>query len=236
MKVEILHTGDTPVKEVTIRKGNAPDVKPKRSVKLDGTLGAPFQFLEGRKVDDQNTHLQIYKSEGKLTLQIGDTDPDTTHVITGSLKKDSVLQSFGINTEKRWTVRDFVKFIKTVAYYFSSREDHTKLVRNLQAWSVKIEKVIKEVNDNSGNSEYLLQTKVNEVELLSTFELTIPVYQGHSKQIFRVEIGLDPRNNAVDLYLISDQLFELEIELREWLIESAVNKFAPHTFSKVVMS
>ena len=226
----------TEQKEIIIRKGEALPPKADKSISINGTLSAPFQFLQGKEIDDRKTHLQIRKDIGTLELHIQDTDPYTEHVITGSLKRDSVLQQFKINSDHRWSVREFVKFVKTMRFYFSDKEAHQKLIESLQKWNVMIEKTIKDHNDSSGNSLLMLETKVRDVQLVNKFNLNVPIFQGYPKQTFTVEIGLDPKNTAVDLYLISDELIELEIGVREYTIATELKNFDSFEFSKVVVS
>lgn len=227
----------TEQKDITIRKGDALPPKAPQSISIDGTLGAPAQFLAGRgKIDEQNAHLRIYKDLGKLELFIQDTDPHTTHKITGSLKRDSILNGFAINSDKRWAVADFLKFIRTMRFYFPDKEQHASLIQSLQTWSVGITRVIQEHNDNTGNSKYLLETKIRDVKLLTKFKIELPIFQGFAKHVFTVEIGLDPKAVTVDLYLISDELIELEIGVRESTIEAELKNFDQNTFAKVIVS
>ena len=110
--------------------------------------------------------------------------------------------------------------------------------RNLfQKWQIAVERVITEFNDQKGNSDFRLETKVREVAgMVSLFDLNISIFQGYEKLKFTVEIGLDPKNTAVMLYLISDDLIELEIGQREKLIDSEMEKFNDFPCSKVVIS
>lgn len=226
-----------PSGEITVRKGEALPAKADKSIEISGTLGAPFQFLSGRgTIDQEKAHLKIFKDEGKLTLVLQDTDPHTTHTVTGSLKKDSVLQQFKINTDHRWTNADFLKFVKTMRYYFSDKNEHQALVESLQKWTVGINRVIEEHNNNTGNSKFLYETKIQGVPLKNKFTVELPLFQGYAKQKFTVEVGLDPKAVQVDLFLISDELLELEIGQREKIIEEELKNFEQHTFSKVVVS
>ncbi len=206
------------------------------SIEIEGTLGAPKQFLDGKRYEDITTHLRIYKDLGKLILIIQDNDPYTTHVIEGSLKRDTVLEQFKINTEKRWNTQEFLKFIRMNRYFFADKGQHTKMVESLMKWTAKIETVLKEHQNNNGNSLFELEKKVSGVELVNKFDLEIALFQGYPKERFTVEIGLDPKSNQVDLFLLSDQLVELEIGKREAIIEAEISKFSDRTFSKVVVS
>jgi hypothetical protein len=214
------------------------DEKAPKSININGTLGAPHQFLIGKKslFKDTEIHLLIFKAEGKLTLKMNDDDPYQTHEVTGTLHRDSVLEMFKLNTEHRWTISAIVKFIRTMRYYFADKDDHAKLLDSLQKWSVKVDTVIKQHNDNSGNSLIMLERKVGELDMVKSFNIEVPIFQGYEKKRFKVEIGFDPKNTSVDLFLISDELIELEIGEREKLIDAEVAKFSEYTFSKVVVS
>lgn len=224
--------------ELTIRQGDAIPYKPKKSINITGTLAAPHQFLIGRGEQDQTkAHLKIYNDVGKLELVLQDTDPETTHTVTGKLTKDNDLQSFGINTTLRWTVRDFSKHIRERRYFFYDKDVHNQLLKTLQTWSVQVERVLKEFNNDTGNSLFQLETKVRAVEgLVTQFYLHIPIYQGYPKQKFLVEIGLDPSATAVTLYLVSDELFQLERDVRDNIMNSEVDKFSDYFFAKVLIS
>ncbi len=231
LKITAVAPGD-----YTFRQGDALPEKASKSINIVGTLPAPFDFLSGKIVLDAECHLKVYKDLGKLELVIQDTNPHTTHTITGQLHRNNVLESFKLNTDVRWGTQQFLKFIKTMRYYFPNKDQHAKLVESLQKWSAKIETVLKEHQDASGNSMFQLEKKVSEVALVRTFDIEVAIFQGYPKERFQVEIGLDPKSTAVDIYLISDTLIELEIGKREAILAAELKKFDARTFSKVVVS
>ena len=209
-----------------------------KAITITGTLGAPFQFLLGKmdKVKDPDTHLRIYKDLGKLELHVNDTDGRCQHVITGSLSKDKNLQSFRINTDETWSVSEFLKFIRTKKFFFADPGDQTALIAGLQTFGAKVERVIKEHNDNTGNSLFQLETRVNDIQLKRSFILDIAIFQGYDRKQFKVEIGFQPTATQVHLFLISEDLFTIELEYREKLINDEIKRFDKSTFSKVVVS
>ena len=233
MKVEVNATGN----EITVRKGEAAPIRFPEPIKIDGTLNAPAQFLLGKDVNDQETHLRIYGQEGKLELYLKDTDDKSKSIITGALKKNPDLAEFKINGEHRYTVSDFLRFIKTKRVFFTNPSDHAKLVTNMQKWGAKIETVLVQENDQKGNSNFQIEQKVRAVEgLVEKFSLSIPIFQGDVNLKFNVEIGLDPKNTAVLIYLYSDELFELEYTQRAKLMSEALKEFEDKKFSKVTIS
>lgn len=225
--------------EFTLREGKALDQRPPdKALTISGTLQAPWQFLTNKKdvFVAKSAHVRIYKDKGILELVINETDPLSCHTITGTLKKDASLDAFQINTTKRYTVSEFLRFIKVNRYFFADPADNSALVNSLQKWNAEITTIIAQHNTNDGNSLMLLEKKVGKVELVTEFNLFIPIYQGYPKQKFKVEIGLDPKANAIDLFLISDDLFELENTLREKYLAEELKNLDWFACSKIVMS
>jgi hypothetical protein len=229
--------------ELIIREGKALELAHPSPIELKGTLEAPMQFLTGKlpkkDFDPTDCHLLIHKDKGEIKLTIHDRSPQSKIQITGSLTADTILQQFKLNSDHRWTVQEFLKFIKTMRFYFADRAAHGKLVQSMQKWQVKVERVITEHNDNRGNSNFQLETKVQQSITGDDgliVKLNVPLFQGYAKHKFSVEIGLDPKATSVQLYLISDDLIELEIGQREKLIQDELKKFETFACSKVVIS
>lgn len=233
LKLQIAKDG-----EYIIRTGDAADVKYPKPITISGVIDAPSQFLKGKSVVDQDTHIRIYNQEGKIELYVKDTDNDSMSIITGALKKNADLAEFQINSlTHRYDVSTFLKFIKMKRYFFANKEQHAKLIGNLQAWNAKIETTLAQANDQKGNSNFQIEQKVRAVDgFMDKFELNIPIYQGDVALKFTVEIGIEPKNTAVMLYLFSDELFELEISQRDLLMKTALKEFSESKFSKVVVS
>lgn len=238
IKLEVRPGGET-----VIRTGDALPAKHAKAIVLRGTLQAPANFYEGKKeaLEVLECHLQIRNADGIIELHVWDTNPNTEHVITGKLDPDSVLAQFAINSDKRWGIQEFLKFVRTMKYYFLDQGQHKHLIESLQKWRVKVERVITEFNDQKGNSNFQLETKVQQSAegpdgLLTSFDLNVPIFQGYPKARFKVEIGLDPRNTVVELFLISDELITLEIGSREILIANELAKFNDFHCAKVVIN
>ena len=221
-----------------IREGKASEEREEKSIKIDGTLTAPRDFLVGKisGIEQIQTHLLIYKNLGKLELHIKDTNPFTEHVITGTLKRDTGLDSFKLNSDKRWSVQEFLKFVRERKYYFTDKDQHTRMIESLRKWEAQIQTILKEHQDTQGNTLMLIEKKVSGVEMINKFKLTIPIFQGYQKETFVVEIGLDVTSASVQFYLLSDEFFELETERRESIIDYELSMYDTFTFSKVIVS
>jgi len=220
-----------------ILKGDAEPFAPEKSIDIQGTLAAPLQFLSGRgTVDDTKCHLLIDNDNGSLTLTINDTAPHACHKIKGALTRDVNLAAFQINTEKRWGVREFTKFCKMARYYFADDSEVNNLISSLQKFEGTVQKIYKDHNDNTGDSLIHLETKVEGVKMERKFKVKVPVYKGYAPQVFTVEIGFDTKNTAVDLFLVSDELYSMLPKLREEIMAMELAKFAEYNFARVVIS
>lgn len=233
LDVKVLNPGD-----YTIRTGDADAIRYPEAIKINGVIDAPSQFLKGKTIDEKNTHIRIHNQEGLIQLFVNDTDDKSMHVISGSLTRNKDLSEFQINhPTHRFPVDVFLRFVKTKRYFFKNKEQHAKLVANMQSWNAKIETVLVNANDQKGNSNFQIEQRVRAVEgFVDKFDLRIPIYQGDVSMDFTVEIGLDPKNTAVNLYLFSDELFELEMTRRAALMDAALKEMDTYNFSKVVVS
>lgn len=228
--------------EIVIRTGDAIDPKKSAapSLKIDGTLGAPYQFLTGKKdiAADQDIHLKIENEKGKLTLVVKDKDPYTTHTITGTLVRNSDLDLFKINQEGAfWGIREFRKFLRVVKVHFDDPSVAGVLISQLNTFESDVQKIYKDHNNDDGNTLLQLETKVNKTSLTQrTFTLNIQLYKGYPKIQFKVDIGFEATAQALSLYLISEELYALEVTEREKIMTSEIGKFSEYKFSKVVIS
>jgi len=173
---------------------------------------------------------------GSLMLTINDTAPHACHKIKGALTRDVNLAAFQINTEKRWGVREFTKFCKMARYYFADDSEVNNLISSLQKFEGTVQKIYKDHNDNTGDSLIHLETKVEGVKMERKFKVKVPVYKGYAPQVFTVEIGFDTKNTAVDLFLVSDELYSMLPKLREEIMAMELAKFAEYNFARVVIS
>lgn len=227
--------------ETTLRTGPAlhPSETAPESIEINGTLSAPFNFLVGKptlaaKVED--IHMLIDNDKGTITLNILDTDPFTTHTITGKLSPNAELAKFHINGDKKWAPRELTKFIRQMKVWFATKSDADALVSSLTSWEAKVETTIKDQSDRQGNTTLQLEQKVGTIPLKNKFVLRIPLFKGYKAEDFEVEIGFDATINGVTLYLFSDSLYELDALKRLEIMADEQAKFDKYAFSKVVIS
>ncbi len=203
-----------------------------KAINITGVLSAPANFLKGKvgMFKKEEAHLIIDRDNNKIVLNIDERSEKSPIQITGQLKPSEDLAAWEINTSERWSVHEFLAFVRERKFFFKDPIVHGKLIASLQKWNVNVEMVIKQHNDNSGNTLAMLERKVGEIDLVKEFVLSIPIYKGYSNREFSVYIGLDPKNTQVDFFLYSDELFFLTRSDREALFNEEIQNFKSQGF------
>lgn len=209
-----------------------------KPINIVGVLSSPVDFLKGKSsnFEKSKAHLLIDRDNNKLTLNLDERSEKSPVQIIGQLKPSEDLAAWAINSDKRWTVAEFLKFVRERKYFFNEPSVQSKLISSLQKWNVGVELVIKQHNDNTGNSLSMLERKVGEIDLVNSFVLSIPIYKGYPKREFTVNIGLDPKSTQVDFFLYSDELFHLTRTDRDSLFDKEVDSFKAIGFDCSVIS
>ena len=131
--------------EVVLREGEAPvalDPKEPERVVINGTIDAPFRWLEKRVelINQKSTNLIVNRDKMGLALTIDETNYYQTE-INGILQASKEMMEFGINTDKKWEPIKLSKFIKMHRAFFtdkSSKYDACFYFKELQGKSKPI--------------------------------------------------------------------------------------------------
>ncbi len=215
---------------LTVLYGKAQDPTPRdKSVAVTGTLTAPYNYYAGRKelLDAIKTkcRIEVNALAKTMNLFIDDKSGIAQDKVSGSLTDFAPLKDWGINTSERYSVRELVNHIRQRKFQFAIAGDEQSLRTELLNWHVKIEKEVKEFSDQRGNSLTSFETRITQIKLRDSFQLNMPIFTGYPKKVFTVEIGVEPVSNGVQLFLISDELFELENTLVDEYIGAELEKF-----------
>ncbi len=226
-KVNINHDGN----EVIIREGKAVEVFPERRIVIKGTLKAPADFLEHKtaKYHGLECHLKVHNSSGIICLELNEKD-EKGDSITGELSLNPIAAEFGINTDKKWSINDFRQFIQKKSFFFATKEDYNKTLVSIQKFKSEVIKIYHNENTNDGNSKLLLESKVQEANVLPVFNLSFPIYLGYGKKSFPVEVGLDVTSAETKIFLYSEGLYTLQEELKETYLKDELKRFGQPNF------
>lgn len=221
------HTINVPegTKELVIRHGEADPIIQPLEIAIVGTISAPSDFMEVRssQVDKMKAIIMFSFANREIVLEVDPTDKFAP-TITGKLVENPVLKNFGINTQKLFTIVDMIRFLKMNRAYFAEVDKCMSMVNNLNQFKAKINVEIEKLNDNRGNKKDLTEVSVK-TDIPLTFELSLPMFIGHSPVKFQAEICFDVRDAGISLWLESVELAEMLIKEAERVIAEELKTF-----------
>ena len=227
IKKEMLQNGIQKI-EIIERTGKAPDclpVKEPEALRLTGTIESPARFVEKRKhlINPDNTHVYFSVDDGFIALTINETDFYNA-VICGKITKSIENIELGINTERIYTPKDLARTLRKKKYLFPNKEEATAVIAALNNFTAKVNQEYNAIDDKKGGVKRSFEQIVKS-NLPSGFCLNMPICKGFQKQLVNIEIDVTEDRNCM---LFSDELFQLENELKEEAIFYQLEKLAEY--------
>ena len=218
--------------EIIVREGKAAEIFSPVKVEINGNIYAPAEFVNKRKSDipANKTNVVVNYDELSITLTVSEEE-HFAKVVTGKLEWFEYLQAFGINAKKSYTINELQSMLKLKRAYFRSREEHAGIIKSLQDFSAKTEIEFTSINDYKGNTAFSKITKCK-TSLNYNFVLNIPIFKAVEASSFEVDIEFEPRDGSIVCWLISADLAELEIKLRDELINKQLDTFNDYVLIK----
>lgn len=227
-KIEINPKGN----ELLIREGKAVEVFNPEIVSIDGNIEAPATFVIGRKSDVPANKTNVIVDYDALTITLTiDEESHFKKTIKGSLIKSDIIKELGINTRKSYSVSELVSALKLKRAYFKSRELHAGILKQLQEFTARTEVQFTSLNDYKGNVA-LSKIASCKTNLDYQFALTLPVYKAIAPNTFDVDIEFEPKDGSIICWLLSPDLAELEITLRDELMNKQLDSFTDYVVIK----
>ena len=219
--------------ELIIRQGDAPPIPERKAIRIDGLLEAPGEYVSKRKsmINPFLTHVTVERLKGKITLVTGDDD-EFANTITGQLKANPALRDFRINGEAWASPADLGDFLRRGRRFFANKEQGGKLVESLATFKAKVSREIEKSNDKRGNYTDAVSQQVA-TEIPSTFDLEIPIFQGHDSVVFQVEIFFEIRDAGCRIYLQSIELDEIIESTTNSLIDEQLPIFQDYAILEI---
>ena len=184
----------TPI-EVVLREGKASvalDPKEPERVVINGTIDAPFKWLEKR------VELINLKS---------------THIL--------VMQEVGINAERKWEPIKLSQFFKMHRAFFKDKSENMMLVSTLKNFKAKVNQDIERSKEENGNKTDNY-SQVVDSNLPKSFKLNIPLFKGFACEEIEVEIYADVDGREVSLSLVSAGANEAIEEYKNKVIDEQI--------------
>lgn len=218
---------------IIIREGEAQPIHDPVKLNISGNIDTVHRFIEKRValINQKQCHIKVSRSKknASLHLVINETDHFSGSV-TGTLSLDENFIEFGINTGKKYTLRDLSDFIKMHRFCFDDKDQAMKLVADLRNFKAKVNKDMEKVQDNRGNNKILFDQVVDS-NVPESFILNMPIFKGDVPRKFKVEINIIPRDADMDCMLESPEANDIVADEMEKIITfqlDNINKLAPN--------
>ena len=132
--------------EVVLREGEASvalDPKEPERVVINGTIEAPFRWLEKRVelINQKSANIIVNRDKMGLILTIDETNYYQTE-ISGVLQPSKEVLEFGINTDKKWEPIKLSQFFKMHRAFFKDKSENMMLVSTLKNFKAKVNQYI----------------------------------------------------------------------------------------------
>lgn len=219
--------------EVVLREGEAPvalDPKEPERVVINGTIDAPFRWLEKRVelINQKETNIIVNRDKMGLALTVDETSYYQTE-INGILQPSKEMLEFGINTGKNWKPIKLSRFLKMHRAFFTDKSQNMMLVSTLKSFKAKVNQDIERSKEENG-SKVDNYSQVVDSNLPKSFKLNIPLFKGFANEEIEVEIYADVDGRDVSLSLVSAGANEAIEEYKNKVIDEqldAIRQIAP---------
>lgn len=220
--------------DIVVRSGPAPDILQKSGVVVKGDITAPYRWIKGKSdagvpVDPKTSHIKVDPSNGLITLIANESFEKLYDIIKGTISENPELSKFSINEHShRTTPVSMKQLLKINRMYFDSKEENMRIVSDLEKFKVKASTEIQQSNDFKGNKKYLFEQSV-EQELDLSFVLNMPIFKGGEKRKFKVDINFDIRDSAIEFWLESIELKEIQERDKENMLQDQAKQLSGYT-------
>ena len=179
---------------------NAYEIKPPIGIEISGDIYAPLSWLQKNKIQNNQDAVVLVGADDRLIiLKYNMSNPCGNIVVAGRLKISEKFIEWEINTGKSYDAKYLSEFIKMHRSNFTDKSEAMRLSSELANIKVKVDKEIEKSDNNRGDYRVVLAQKVIESNIPQGFKLNIPLFEGHKKVEFNVEIYINPTNYSVSL-------------------------------------
>lgn len=184
---------------VTIRQGDAPEIKQQPITDLVGNIHSVSAWItERNSLINKECAVIIVNKDKKLIHLIEDQYDYFGTKITGRIELSDKFLNLGINTGKEYTNYDLAKVFRMNRTLFESKEKALSIVNDLKTFEAKVEQTIKEMKDNRGNYSSQKAQAV-ESNVPESITLQVPIFKGMETESINVEFDINPNNLTFSL-------------------------------------
>jgi len=219
-------------KNLDFRTGKLPDLPSQASGTHAGVITSPGDYFF-RKYLEMESAMYPYDgmlvsysiSNGTITFEENVATSIGGQTVKGELKLESNLKSLGINTKKAYSPADLSETLKMLRVLFGDKDQWLAIVKNLKNFTAEATMKIEKENDDKGNKkDSIVQTLKNSFDL--SFDLSAAIFEGfYDKESFKVEILVNVRSSALEMYLQSVELKEIMDGAASKIITKELDKY-----------
>lgn len=176
---------------LTFLQGQAPkqlDILPPLKTDIQGTIDAPFSWIEKRicDIDQHKAYVLVNRDDLSIMLVVNEGDPYRCSTIQGSMQYSKIFNQLGINSGKAWQPERLGQFLKLNRTYFVDREENMAVVNALKSFDAKVQQSIQRESKENGNRNFTMRQAVDS-NIPESFTLRIPIFSGGSAEEIEVE-------------------------------------------------
>ncbi len=230
-KFDITATGAN----LDLREGSLPDLPSLARGAYSGVITSPGDFFQG-KYKYMKSGMYPYDgmlvsysiSNGTIVFEENIATSIGGQTIKGELKLESNLKSLGINTKKAYSHQELSETLKMLRVLFGDKDQWLNIVTNLKNFTMQATSNIEKQNDDKGNKlDNMIQTLKTSFDL--SFNLSAAIFEGfYDKETFKVEILVNVRSSALEMYLQSVELKEIMDGAASKIITKELEKFSTY--------
>jgi len=179
---------------------NAYEIKPPRGIEISGHIYAPLNWLHKNKIPNNHDAVVLVNTDDRIIiLKYNMSNPYGIDMVVGKLLISEKFKEWEINTGKSYDAKYLSEFIKMHRSHFTDKSEAMRLSSELANIKVKVDKEVEKSDNNRGDYRAVLAQKVIESNIPQGFKLNVPLFEGHKKVEFNVEIYINPTNFSVSL-------------------------------------
>lgn len=168
------------------------DPKPPVQVTLDGSIQAPYLFLQNRKPCLETAIVTFNREVAKIRYFENPENP-LSAIVDGSLVTHPDLSKFSIGTDCYFSKDEIRTLIRKNSHCFKDQNEAKNLDAKLRNFVAKVEESINLEDDEKGNSTAKAIRKVQlDSDLINSKTLLLPFFVGVDPQEIEVEINVHP--------------------------------------------
>jgi hypothetical protein len=219
LNVKIETTGN----DITIREGQALDLRHPEKIRLSGNINSISQFLAKRYNGRVGVGLQMIEKDKAVVIVdqaamriILQLDPENHFglEVAALLEFTDEIKAFHINDNHLFTRETMIKLLKFNKRFFADPMKQETLLESYMKLNLTGSTQIKSESDDRGNKDVQFKKTIESQNIPSSFVLEMPIFKGQAVEKFRVDICLDVTEGSVRFWFESVELHEL-IELRK---------------------